>query len=61
MSILFCSSFCQSEKIAKLCAKSNELIFVSSNFGFALSSLLVSTNNDSNFFINKLKNTVLNM
>ena len=59
--ILFCSSFCESEKIHKLSAKSSGLIFVSLNFNFSLFSLIGSAKNEGKSFINKLQNIVLNM
>ena len=55
------SSFCESKKIVKSSAKSNELLFVSPNFGFPLSPQLLFASNGSKSFINKLENIVLDM
>ena len=48
--ILFYSSFCESEKIAKSSAKINELVFASPNFNFSLFPMLVSAKNYAKSF-----------
>lgn len=53
--------FCENEEIAKSCTRSKKLKFTLPNFSVSLFSLLVPVHNETDSFINKLKNILFNI